>query len=54
LSLRWLEHAVQLDSQMPEALYPLAQTYRNLGREAEADQMLIRFREASKIRPVRR
>jgi tetratricopeptide (TPR) repeat protein len=54
LSLRWLERAVQLDSQMPEALYLLAQTYRNLGREAEAGQMLIRFREASKIRPARR
>ena len=37
-----------------EALYLLAQTYRKLGREPEAAQMLARFQEASKTRPPRR
>jgi tetratricopeptide (TPR) repeat protein len=54
LSLRWLERAVQLDSQYTEALYLLAQTYRKLGREAEAGQMLVKFEEASKTGPRRR
>jgi len=54
LSLRWLERAVELDSQTAEALYLLAQTYRKLGREAEARQMLARFQEVSKTRPKRR
>lgn len=54
ISLRWLERAVQLDPQYAEALYLLAQTYRKLGREAEASQTLVRFQEASKTRPPRR
>ena len=52
--LRWLERAVQLDPQYADALYLLAQTYRKLGREEEAGQMLTRFQEASHTRPPRR
>jgi len=54
LSLRWLERAVELDPEFTEALYLLSQTYRKLGREAEAGRMLVRFQEASKAGPRRR
>ena len=54
LSLRWLERAVQLDPQYAEALYLLGQTYRKLGRDAEAVETLARFEAASKLRPRRR
>ena len=53
LSLRWLERAVSLDAQYADALYLLAQTYRKLGRQAEAAKALERFKEASKTRPAR-
>ncbi len=48
LSLRWLEQAVQLDSEYTEALYLLAQTYRKLGQPERAAQTLAQFKEASK------
>jgi tetratricopeptide (TPR) repeat protein len=53
LSLRWLEQAVKLDANYPEALYVLAQTYRKLGRAEDAGRTLARFQEASKNRPRR-
>ena len=54
LSLRWLERAVEFDPHYAEALYLLGQTYRKLGREADAAQTLARFKEASSSRPARR
>jgi tetratricopeptide (TPR) repeat protein len=54
LSLRWLERAVQLDPGYAEALYLLAQTYRGLGRNQDAERALAKFKEASKTRPPRR
>lgn len=54
LSLRWLERAIELDPQYAEALYLLSQTYRKLGRDADAARMLARFQEASPKRPSRR
>src|SRR5207237_8755939 len=54
LSLRWLERAVELDPQYAEALYLLGQTYRKLGRNADAARALARFAEATKSRPTRR
>lgn len=54
LSVRWLERAVELDPQYAEALYLLAQTYRKLGREADAARVLARFQETSAKRPARR
>ena len=53
LSLRWLERAVELDPRYTEALYLLGQTYRKLGRQADAARALERFKEASKSRPRR-
>jgi lipopolysaccharide biosynthesis regulator YciM len=53
LSVRWLERAVALDAHFADALYTLAQTYRKLGRTAEAARTLDRFKEASKTRPRR-
>ena len=53
LSLRWLERAVMLDPQYADALYMLGQTYRKLGRQADASRTLERFQEASKLRPRR-
>ncbi len=53
LSLRWLERAVQLDPQFADALYLLAQTYRKVGRTADASKTLEKFKEASKTRPRR-
>ncbi|MEZ5356944.1 MAG: tetratricopeptide repeat protein [Bryobacteraceae bacterium] len=54
LSLRWLEQAVKLDGDYSEAWYLLAQTYRKLGRGAEAGQALGRFKEAQAKGPARR
>jgi tetratricopeptide (TPR) repeat protein len=54
LSLRWLERAIELDPQYAEALYLLSQTYRKLGRDADAARTLARFQEAGKTRPARR
>jgi tetratricopeptide (TPR) repeat protein len=53
LSLRWLERAVTLDPQFADALYVLAQTYRKLGRTADASKTLEKFKEASKTRQRR-
>jgi tetratricopeptide (TPR) repeat protein len=53
LSLRWLEHAVELDPQYADALYLLGQTYRKVGRQADATRALDRFKEVSKSRPRR-
>ena len=53
LSVRWLERAAQLDPQFADALYLLGQTYRKLGRQADATRALERFKEASKTRPRR-
>jgi len=53
LSVRWLERAVALDANFADALYLLAQTYRKLGRIAEAARTLDQFKEASKTRPRR-
>ncbi len=54
ISLRWLERAVELDSQYTDALYVLGQTYKKLGRDADAARTLAKFREASKSRLPRR
>ena len=54
LSVRWLERAVEIDPDYTEALYVLGQTYRKLGREADARRLLARFAEASKKGPRRR
>jgi len=54
LSIRWLERAAQLDPQFADALYLLAQTYRKLGRQADAAGALERFKEASKKTRSRR
>jgi tetratricopeptide (TPR) repeat protein len=53
LSLRWLERAVELDPQYANALYLLGQTYRKLGRPADAARALERFKEVSKSQPRR-
>lgn len=54
LALRWLERAVELESGHSEALYMLSQTYRKLGRNAEAQRSLARFEEAVRTRPPHR
>jgi tetratricopeptide (TPR) repeat protein len=54
LSLKWLERAVALDPSYPEPRYLLAQTYRWLGRAADADRELNAFREARARAPARR
>src|SRR5262249_55515419 len=51
LSLRWLERAVELDPQYADALYLLGQTYRKVGRQADATRALNRFKEAAQSRP---
>jgi len=53
LSVRWLERAEQLDPQFADGLYLLAQTYRKLGRQADAARAMERFKEASKARTRR-
>src|SRR5262249_60890991 len=50
-SLRWLERAVELDPQYADALYLLGQTYRKVGRQADATRALNRFKEAAQSRP---
>ncbi len=54
LSLRWLEQANRLDASYPEARYLMAQTYRRLGREKEADEQLAKFRELNRNPRARR
>lgn len=54
LSLRWLERAVGLDPQYADALYLLGQTYKKLGRDADAARTFVKFQEAAKSRPPHR
>jgi tetratricopeptide (TPR) repeat protein len=52
ISLKWLERAVALDPSYPEPRYVLAQTYRRLGRAADADRELNAFRQARARTPA--
>jgi len=54
LSLRWLEQAVKLDPSYREARYLLAQVYRKLGREQDAERELGAFKELSQKPRLRR
>jgi predicted Zn-dependent protease len=54
LSLRWLEQAVKLDGDYPEAWYLLAQAYRKAGRRDDAGKALARFKEAQAKGTARR
>ncbi|MGH9660277.1 MAG: tetratricopeptide repeat protein [Bryobacteraceae bacterium] len=53
VSLRWLERAIQLDPRHRESLYLLSQTYRRLGRNADADRVLDSFRALGPSGPRR-
>lgn len=54
VSLRWLERAVTVDPSYPDARYVLAQTYRRLGRAADAERELKAFQEALARAPAGR
>jgi tetratricopeptide (TPR) repeat protein len=53
LSLRWLQHAVELDPNYQEAHYLLARTYRKLGRQQDAEREFSMFSQLKK-KPVSR
>lgn len=48
LSIRWLKESARLDPTYTEPHYWLAQVYRKLGRQEEANQEFAIFRELSK------
>jgi tetratricopeptide (TPR) repeat protein len=52
ISLKWLERAVALDPSYPEPRYVLAQTYRRLGRAADAARELDAFQQARARAPA--
>jgi len=52
ISLKWLERAVALDPSYPEPRYVLAQTYRRLGRVADAERELNAFQQARARAPA--
>jgi tetratricopeptide (TPR) repeat protein len=52
VSLKWLERAAALDPSYPEPRYVLAQTYRRLGRAADAERELKAFQEAQARAPA--
>jgi tetratricopeptide (TPR) repeat protein len=52
ISVKWLERAVALDPSYPEPRYLLAQTYRRLGRDADAARELQAFQEAQARAPA--
>lgn len=52
ISLKWLERAVALDPSYPEPRYVLAQTYRRLGRAADAERELNAFQQARARAPA--
>ena len=55
LSVRWFEQAIALNPDYPEPHYLLSQTYRSLGRPADADRALKSFQAAAARAPkVRR
>jgi tetratricopeptide (TPR) repeat protein len=54
LSVRWFRQAAELDPNYSEAFYWLSRVYRKVGKEAEANAALERFRELSKSPKVRR
>ncbi len=55
ISVRWFEQAIALDPDYPEPHYLLSQTYRRLGRSADAERALKSFQEAAARAPkVRR
>ena len=54
VSVRWFEQAIALDRDYPEPHYLLAQAYRKLGRNADADRALKAFQEASARAPKER
>jgi cytochrome c-type biogenesis protein CcmH/NrfG len=54
LSERWLKRAVELDAGYTEAHYLLAQTYRKLGRDADAAKALEAFKKANETPRPRR
>ena len=55
LSVRWFEQAIALNADYPEPHYLLSQTYRRLGRAADAERALKSFQAAAARAPkVRR
>jgi len=54
LSVRWFEQAVALDDGYPEPHYLLSQTYRRLGRTADAERALKAFQAATARAPKER
>ena len=55
ISVRWFEQAIALNPDYPEPHYVLAQTYRRLGRSADAERALKAFQAAAARAPkVRR
>jgi tetratricopeptide (TPR) repeat protein len=51
VSVRWFEQAIALNADYPEPHYLLAQVYRKLGRDADADRALKSFQAASARAP---
>jgi len=54
LAVRWFEQAIKLDPEYPEPHYLLSQTFRKLGRLAEADRELKSFQAATARAPKER
>ena len=54
LSLRWLERAVALKPDYPEAHYVLSRAYRTLGRTEDAERALKAFQAAAARAPKER
>lgn len=52
-SLRWLQQAITLDPDYPEAHYLLAQVYRRLGKLDESNEAFARFKQAHAKAPTR-
>jgi tetratricopeptide (TPR) repeat protein len=51
---KWLEQAVALDSNYPDALYALGQLYMRAGQKEKAAETLNRFREVKANAPKKR
>ncbi len=54
LSVRWFEQAIALNADYPEPHYLLSQTYRRLGRPADAERALKSFQAAAARAPKER
>ena len=54
ISVRWFEQAIKLDPGYPEPHYLVAQAYRRLGRDADADRALAAFQAAAASAPKAR